>query len=185
MKKIGLFGGSFDPIHNGHCHLVKEAQKCLQLDKVIIFPAAVSPFKTKTPPRADGEMRLAMLRLAFEEEELVEISDVEIKRGGISYTIETVKFFKAKYPNDQLYLLLSYEALSNFSKWKSFAEIKKNVHLIFVGPLQATEEEVSIKIPWIEISSTQIRDALKKHKDCKKFISFKVLDYIRRNSLYS
>lgn len=171
--RIGLFGGSFDPVHMGHENLVRALIKKLSLDKVFVMPAFVSPFKVKTPPKASPEDRLAMLRLAFEGDEKVTVLTDEIDRQEVSYTIDTVRRLVKKFPQDKFFLLLTEEAISTFPLWKEFKEIQLLAQVVFVG---------SAEIPWIPISSTEIREDLEKRK---KFLSAKVLDYIGRHQLYS
>jgi nicotinate-nucleotide adenylyltransferase len=170
--KIGLFGGSFDPVHLGHVYLVQEVKKKFLLDKVIIFPARVSPFKLKSPPKSSGKERMEMLRLAFIAEEGVEFSSCELERAGPSYTIDTIREIKKNHSQDELYLLLSQEAKERFSEWREREEIEKNCRVIF-GPKKEG------------LSSTHVRDALKRGETCKDFLSPKVLDYIKQKELYS
>ncbi len=170
--RIGLFGGSFDPVHLGHVYLAQTLKKNLDLDKVIIYPARVSPFKLDIPPKSSGKDRMKMLHLAFGGEEWVEFSSCELEREGVSYTIDTIREIKKKYPNDELYLLLSCESKENFLDWKESDEIEKNCRVVFGFKKEG-------------ISSTQVRDALKRGKRCKELLSPKVLDYIRENKLYS
>ena len=100
MKRIGIYGGSFDPVHKGHRLLAENLSKEINADKVFIIPAAVSPFK-KGSVASDVD-RLAMCTLAFSDD-LYEISDWEIKKGGKSYTVDTLREFKKLYPEDKLY----------------------------------------------------------------------------------
>lgn len=91
MQRIGLFGGSFNPIHNGHLHLAKAAKEGLGLDKVVLIPANVSPFKQDAPGMASGADRLAMCRLAAETLSFCEVDSCELERSGVSYTVDTVR----------------------------------------------------------------------------------------------
>jgi nicotinate-nucleotide adenylyltransferase len=170
--KIGLFGGSFDPVHKGHEDLLESFLKTLHLDKVFVIPVFVSPFKIDRPPEASPEDRVMMLKLAFEFDARIEVLREEIDRKEISYTIDTVKNISSKYPKDQLFLLLSEEIRESFHLWKEFEEIKKIVHIEFGRKKNL-------------ISSTEIRERLKKGKPCKNYLSGKVLDYIEKHQLYS
>ncbi len=169
---IGIFGGSFDPVHNGHINLVKNFIENLPLDKVFVIPAFVSPFKTLTPPKVSPENRMALLNLAFENVDKVEIIRDEIDKKEVSYSIDTIRLLKKRFPDDSLYLLLSVEMKPYFSRWKNFEEIEKLV--------QVKYGEVSIPI-----SSTILREKLKKRELCQEFFPVKVLDYIEKHGLYS
>jgi nicotinate-nucleotide adenylyltransferase len=169
--KIGLYGGSFDPVHLGHVELVNYFLKTLSLDKVFVIPAFVSPFKTDKPPLASAESRLEMLKIAFQDFAKVEISSFEIDKKNISYTIDTVKHFIALYPEDEIYLLLAEDLKEGFDRWRDSAQIKDLVKLTF-GPLQ------------LPISSTIIRDNLLKNKPFRKLLPQKVFDYIEKLHLY-
>ncbi len=125
--KIGLYGGSFDPIHHGHVNVAKYAIENLGLDKLIFIPASKSPFKNKTS-YANDEKRIDMINLVKPSKS--EVSTFEIKRGGTSYTIDTVKYFKNKYPNAEIFLLIGSDNLSKLHKWKSISEISKMAKII-------------------------------------------------------
>src|SRR6185503_11785142 len=105
MKRIGLFGGSFDPVHLGHLLVAQAACEELELDRLFFIPAAQSPFKPTSQP-ASAEIRLRMLRLALVGKSNYEIDDQEVRRGGVSFTIETVRAYKARFPNSELFYLL-------------------------------------------------------------------------------
>ena len=98
MQRIGLFGGSFNPIHNGHLHLAQTARESLGLDQVVLIPANVSPFKQQNPDMASGADRLAMCRLAAETLPFCTVDGCELERAGVSYTVDTVRLFRNRYP---------------------------------------------------------------------------------------
>lgn len=126
--KIGIFGGTFDPIHNDHISLARTAKKELGLDLLYIVPAYVSPLKavrTSTSPID----RMNMLKLVFNEDD-EEISDFEIKKGGQSFTFETVLYFKKLHKKDQLYLIIGGDSLSDFDKWKNPDVITQNAEIV-------------------------------------------------------
>ncbi|QZE12404.1 nicotinate-nucleotide adenylyltransferase [Mycoplasma sp. Ms02] len=120
--KIGIFGGSFNPIHKGHVQMMNVAIKELNLDKLIIVPAHKSPFKAKTDLVSD-DLRVSMIEKVLPEK--AEISLFEINRKGISYTIDTVKYLKNKYKNDELYLVMGSDNLLKLDKWKNIEELSK------------------------------------------------------------
>lgn len=188
--KIGIFGGSFDPIHIGHITLVRRALDLLQLDRVVVIPAFVSPFKVEKPPRASEVDRLQMVKLAFFDQKDVEVSDIEIKKRGVSYTIDTIRELKSQYSNtDELFLLLIEDQVSTFPRWKAYEEILALAHVVILSPLTYRfwneDGKGTSTIPWIDICSSTIRYNLKLGKDCKEFLSPKVLDYIETHKLYS
>lgn len=118
--KIGIFGGTFNPVHKGHIQIAQFAIKELGLDKLIFVPTYKSPFKSKEKI-IDAEHRVKMLELVKPEKS--EISDFEIKRKGTSYTIDTVKYFKQQYPNDELFLLIGTDNVYKLNKWRSINNI--------------------------------------------------------------
>ncbi len=120
--KIGLFGGSFNPIHKGHIKIAKEAIKVLSLDKLIFIPCQKNPFK-KDLNYIDGIKRKEMIELVLEDK--MEVSTFEIDRKGLSYTIETVKYFSNLYKNDELFLIIGSDNLTKLSKWKDIERISK------------------------------------------------------------
>ncbi len=167
MKKVGLFGGSFDPIHFGHLSLAVRILEEQGLDEILFCPAFCSPFKTKSPPIASGKDRLEMLKLCLDHPQF-KISSLEIDRAGISYTIDTVKQLKGV----KLNLLISEETAKHLDQWQSSKE------LIGLAPPLIGKE-------LYPISSTMVRKRLKSKKYCSHLVPKEVLDYIRANRLYS
>lgn len=196
MKRIAVYGGSFDPPHKGHKLLAKNlAEKC-GAEKVIIIPASVSPFKSTTS--ANAEDRLEMCRLAFFED-IYCVSDIEISRGGKSYTVDTLKQLKEENPDTELFLFMGDDMLLSFDKWYRYGEILELCTLVcacrtqnlkelenmksFVRDVLRAEDRVLICecVPY-EISSTEIRASLKDKKtDC---LSASVYNYITEKGLY-
>ena len=114
--KIGIYGGTFDPIHNGHIAIAKAVKTELGLDSLIFVVAADPPHKDVSG-RTPAPIRLKMVELALENEEGLCASDIEIKRGGVSYTVETLEYFKGQYQGAELYFILGADMLSSFSSW--------------------------------------------------------------------
>jgi nicotinate-nucleotide adenylyltransferase len=203
QKKVGLFGGSFDPIHLGHLKMVQRLADSVGLDEVWFCPARISPHKLHDTPAAI-EHRLKMVALAIEDDPRFSLLDIEAKREGPSYTIDTVKEMISKESDTsspkQIYLILSDETLPDFFRWKDAEQIVRLVPLLigtrdrpsphppeFEGKSQPIRE--AIKKGWhptepFNISSTEIRKRLHHGEDCKKFLPKKVLDYIYQNKLY-
>ncbi len=114
--KIGLLGGTFDPIHTGHLGAASAAADCAGLDRVIFVPSAEPPHRGAAV--ASAEDRLAMCRLAIEGEPLFEVSDVEVRRGGRSYTVDTLRELRARLPGDELFLILGWDAAKMMPTWR-------------------------------------------------------------------
>ena len=114
--KIGFLGGSFDPVHFGHLLAAQDAYEQYQLDRLILVPAAQAPLKPNDV-QSSAEDRLAMLRAATEWDQRFEISDIELRRGGISYTIDSARYFRAQFPNDTLYWIIGGDQLPKLHLW--------------------------------------------------------------------
>lgn len=193
--RVGLFGGTFDPIHNGHLHLALSLQKAHHLDQILFCPANYSPGKENKRPVADREERKKMVSLALEPFPSFSVLEVELNREGPSYTIDTVRELKKERPEDEFFLILGEDILSDLPHWKEPLRL-----LELAPPLVGTRngsqpprlpEEIQKKIlpgmtpiAPMEISSTQIRKNFAQGKDCHPFIPPKVLDYIRAERVY-
>jgi nicotinate-nucleotide adenylyltransferase len=200
MKKIGFFGGTFDPIHNGHINLALQLLEKHGLDEVLFCVAARSPFKKHRSSFAAPEHRLAMTRLAIRDIPAFRVSTIELERPGISYTVDSLRilrsFYDQKPESVQLYILLSDDSLESFHLWKDAEQIVR-----LARPLVGLRKEHQEKIPpsavrgallkgltsttRLEISSTQIRARLKKGLYCEHLAPLKTLDFIDKNGLYS
>lgn len=196
--KIGIYGGSFNPVHNGHIHLALSAAEELGLDKIYLVPSAVSPHRSSAE-YADGAHRLEMLRLACIDHPKLEPCDYELNAGGKSYTVYTVEEFRRKFPNDELYLLVGSDMLMMFEKWYRFEEILENVTLAVVSREKGDNEKLEVKAEKLrkfgkiiicraeplEISSTEIRKKIEKNEIFYCYLDKNVVQYITLNSLYS
>lgn len=163
---IGFFGGTFDPIHFGHISLAVQLLEAHKLKKILFCPALCSPFKTEKPPIASPQHRLAMLQLALDHPQF-EITTLELDRISPSYAIDTIRALQIK----GLRLLLSEEAAARLDQWKETQELVR-----LAPPLIGPRE--------IQISSTQIRDRLKKRLYCGHLVPAKALQYIEKHQLY-
>ncbi len=198
-KKIGLYGGSFDPIHLGHLHLACELQEAHQLDEVWFVPAAHSPHKD--PALASPAHRVAMVKVAIEAFPSFRVLTEEIDRGGLSYTIDTVRAIKEKIGTSsdvqQLFLMVGEDAVAGLHRWYAVHQLIEEVRIL-VGKRFRSEQfpvipDLSLyekvkpgftDIPIFEVDSTMIRKKLFEKGNCAHLILPKVLDYIQENQLY-
>jgi nicotinate-nucleotide adenylyltransferase len=146
LKRIGLFGGTFNPIHLGHIQVVREVKAGFGLDQILIIPSALPPHK-EPDGVVDAENRLEMIRLAFSNDPNFMISDVELKRSGPSYTIDTVRHFKSISPeNTELYLIVGLDAFLEINTWKSYHDLFLLIPFIVMSRIINTEN--STKLDW-------------------------------------
>ena len=146
MIRIGLFGGTFNPIHLGHIQVVREVKTGFGLDKILIIPSALPPHK-ELDGVVNAEDRLEMIRLAFSDDPNFVISDVELKRSGPSYTIDTVRHFKTTSPeNAELYLIMGLDAFLEIDTWKSYDDLFLLIPFIVMS--RAINKENSAEVEW-------------------------------------
>ena len=202
--KIGIYGGTFNPIHLGHMAAAKFAAEYLELDKLLLIPAGIPPHKVMAENTAQPEQRLAMTGLAAQALELkgvAEVSDIELRREGKSYTVDTLRALREQYPEDQLYLLMGTDMFLTFQHWRAPEEITKLCTLCAFGRSEKDTEElfavqrqylhdtygasvVTLVLPAIiEISSTELRENLVKGRG-REYLAPAVYGYILREQLY-
>ncbi len=190
--KIGLLGGSFDPVHFGHLMAAQDAYEQHGLDRVVLIPAAQAPLKPHEV-QSTGEDRLAMLREAVEWDDRFVVSDYEITRGGVNYTIDTVRHFWKLHPDDTLYWIIGGEQLPKLQQWGEIGELVSLIEFIFLER-PGHEERAHPAIPGLrlhrcdghllEISSTELRDRVRKSLSLDYFVPHKAIVYIREHCLY-
>ncbi len=200
MRRIGLFGGTFNPLHFGHINLAFELKEKNHLDEVWFIPAAVSPLRMEEP-LLSSEHRLQMLKLALSGIKDFSICDLELKRAAPSYTIDTIREIRNLYPHETFFLLLGEDTLLRFKEWHKSLEIVQNIELLIALrpnsellkslPQLDFEEEILAAIRkgltvthQMEISATEIRERLRKGLYCRHLMPGKLLDYIYENQLY-
>ncbi|MBI2743669.1 MAG: nicotinate (nicotinamide) nucleotide adenylyltransferase [Chlamydiales bacterium] len=197
-RRIGLFGGSFDPIHFGHLNLALSLIENGSVDEIIFCPAHTSPLKKDEPPSASNEARLKMISLAIAPIKEFSLLDWEIKRAPPSYTINTVRHLLAQEENRgaELRLILGDDALHTLMRWKEVEELLRLAPPLIgsrlgdflteiPSSLIQTVKNSLVHIPVLEISSTEVRSRLRQKKFCGYLVPSKVLDYIAENNLYS
>lgn len=192
--KIGILGGTFDPPHHAHIALARAAMEQLELDEVLWIPAARNPLKSA---RAEApKHRMEMVRLALENEEGMAVSDIEVGRGGPSYTIDTLNELAFVKPGEY-WIILGADALRSFPEWKAPEKILKLARLaVTLRPpykkddlLAKVPEELAASIDWIEmpasdISATDIRLRSEEKRPFAHLVPSKVYDYIKKHKLY-
>lgn len=184
LQKIGIYGGSFDPIHHGHLILAREAREALDLERIIFVPAAVSPFKGR-PPAASGEARLAMLRAAIEGEQGFEIDECELRRPPPSWTIDTVEQIQKREPEAELYLLVGEDNVATLSQWRRFDDLKKLVRFVVLDRTGSeTPRDYRVVRRKIDISATNIRKRVARGQSIRYLVPQAVEKIIRRQNLY-
>ncbi len=170
----------------------QDAYEQYGLDRLILVPAAQAPLKPNDV-QSSSEDRLAMLRAAVEWDTRFEISDVELKRGGVSYTIESARFFRSIFPNDELYWVIGGDQLPQLHKWKEIDELATLVDFIFLErpgyPVKATLDIPGVKLHRIDghllaISSTELRERARRGLSLDYFVPHKAIVYIRQQGLY-
>ena len=189
MKRIGILGGSFDPVHFGHLLMAQSAVELLKLDAVFFVPANRSPFKSKHA-LPDAARRLTMVKEAIKGNKAFKLYDGELKRGEISYTIDTLRELKAKYPTAKLFLLMGADNLRSFHRWKEPQGILKLATLAILNRPGFDKNYpkrwpyVKINMPAVDISSSDIRERLKTAKSIWYLTPKAVIRYIVRYRLY-
>jgi nicotinate-nucleotide adenylyltransferase len=188
--RLGLFGGSFNPIHLGHLLVAQAAQEELVLDRLYFIPAAQSPFKPGIELAPPAE-RLRLLRLALAGQQQVEIDDQEIARGGVSYTIDTVRSYVERYPGAHLFYLIGADHVPLLHKWREAAHLAELVEFVVIS--RPGEIPVRLTSPFrgqalrgfpVGISSSQIRERLRSGRSVDYLVPSAVAEAIRNNKLY-
>jgi nicotinate-nucleotide adenylyltransferase len=188
--KIGLFGGSFDPVHLGHLLVAQAAIEELGLDKLFFIPAAQSPFKSENKI-APAEIRLRLLRLALAGKTNCEIDEQEIRRGGVSYTIETLRAYAKKFPAAKLFYLIGADNIAKLNEWREADELAKLAEFIAIprpGELTAEFSKLFrgefLKGFPVGISSSQIRARVRAGLPVENLVPPFVAEAIRAAQLY-
>jgi len=190
LKRIGLFGGSFDPVHLGHLLVAQAAREELGLDRIYFIPAAQSPFK---PDRelAPAAARLMLLRLALAGYACAEVDSQEIDRGGISYTIDTVRQYQTRFPNAELFYLIGADHVPLLPKWRESEVLAKSLKFLIIP----RPGEPSAMLPDgfhgqqltgfpLGVSSSQIRSRVARKMEIDLLTGPVVAEAIRNNGLY-
>lgn len=199
--RLGLFGGSFDPVHHGHLALARCARDQAQLDRVWLVPTAVQPHKPHGPVASNAD-RLAMLRAAAERQQGLEVSTLEIDRGGVSYTVDTLRQMQAEYPDAELFLLMGADTLHDLPNWREPAAVlqlatplvvhrpgEPDLDFTAIADLASPErleeiESLQVTMPPLEISSSEIRQRIANGESIDGMVPKSVVDFIADQGLY-
>ncbi len=198
MKALAVFGGTFNPFHIGHRQML-DAICCLDfIDKVLVMPSNIPPHKAVDILASDND-RLSMCRLAVKGLQKAEVSDIELKRAGKSYTVDTLRELRLIYPDYKLYLSIGGDMLTSFTEWREYKKILKTAGLLVfsratteyeefdaaVGRLQNEGAEIFLMTQdIINISSTEVRNSLADKVYLSEFLPKEILDYIINNNVY-
>lgn len=189
--RLGVLGGTFDPPHVGHLIAAGDAFESLSLDKLVFIPVSAQPLKTDAPAAASPEQRLEMVRLAIEGDPRFSVSDTEISRGGLSYTVDTLETLKRENPAATLVLIVGMDALAGFDKWKNPERIRKIAEIAVLS--RTGEHGVDARVGGgitvvgtrrIDVSSSEIRQRLADGKSIHGFVAESVENYIATERLY-
>jgi nicotinate-nucleotide adenylyltransferase len=192
MVKIGILGGVFDPVHNGHLHIADGVLRTLNLSRVFFIPAGDPPHKDESPV-ADGTRRMDMLFMAIENNPAFDVLDIEIRREGKSYTVDTLKQLKLEFPEWEIYFIIGGDNLTEIRGWKDPERIFRLSNVVLVnrhGVHKKPSEMdlpggfIEIELPELNISSTEIREYFKRGIPCRYLMPPGVENYIIENGIY-
>jgi nicotinate-nucleotide adenylyltransferase len=199
MSKIGIMGGTFNPIHMAHLILAESAYEQLQLDKILIMPSKKPPHKLHEPIVSDYH-RKEMVKLAIEGNPHFELSSMELDREGITYTADTLQQLTNDYPKNEYYFILGWDSLEQIEKWRNPDTIFKLAHIVATGRYHSSKDEIEeqihhleniyhgkihlLEIPNIDLSSEMLREYVKMGKSIRNYVPEPVEQYIREQGLY-
>lgn len=195
--KIGVFGGAFNPIHNGHLNLADYYLNSLKLDKIIFIPTSIPPHKT-AEYLVSAEDRINMLKLAISDNEKYDYSDIEFKRDGKSYTYDTLCQLKEIYSDADFYLIIGSDQFFYFQNWYRADDILNMVTVVtaarekdeynsllsFKNQYDNMKNTIVSNCDVVVVSSSEIRDNIKNGRDITSLVPQKVFTYIKDNNLY-
>jgi nicotinate-nucleotide adenylyltransferase len=190
MKRIGLFGGTFDPPHKGHISIAEQAMRQLGLECVYFIPAYIPPHKQQHSSTT-ARHRMNMMKAAVRGRKIFKVSSIELQRRGISYTVDTLKAFKKRFPRNEIVLILGADNLLQFHLWKSPKTILELASLAvykrkgFHRALTTTSlSYIVLKGPLLRLSSTEIRTRIAKGLSIQALVPKSIVYYIKQHSLY-
>ncbi|MDD6611424.1 MAG: nicotinate-nucleotide adenylyltransferase [Clostridiales bacterium] len=195
--RIGIMGGTFNPPHNGHVHAARQAAQALQFDRLLLIPDNVPPHKTLPKGSASGEQRLEMTRRMAKLIPGAEASDMELQRGGRSYTAETLRRLTAEHPGSELYFIMGTDMLLTLDQWREPEVICALATLAVIARDEADRTAIARKAVWLKdkwqarvaivdcpalpVSSTEVRADRQR---CREMVPAEIFAYIERQNLY-
>lgn len=198
-EKIGIMGGTFNPIHIGHLILAEQALDQYELDKILFMPSKKPPHKVNQPIESDYH-RLELVKLAIENHPRFSISTMELEREGMTYTVDTLKILTKQYPNKKFFFIVGGDSIFQLETWYKPEEIMKMTHILAASRYGITEKRMIdqiqylmekyhgsielLKIPIIDISSNMIRTSISQGKSVRYYLPYSVLEYIINHGLY-
>lgn len=185
MARIGLYGGTFDPPHIGHLLIAEETRLQLELDEIWFIVAATPPHKEGT---SKSEDRVEMVREATKDNPYFKVCTIELEREGKSYTIDTIRTLKQRYPNEGFYFLLGADMIEYLPKWYKIDELIDEIQFIGMKrsgySVKTTYPVEIVDIPIFDVSSTLLRERIYKNQSVRYYINQSVLKYIKEHRMY-
>jgi len=190
--KVGVFGGAFDPPHVGHLIITEGVRTALDLDQVLFIPYTIGPHRPGGPV-VEASHRLRMLELSTGDNEYFEIDDLELQRGGVSYTIDTLRSLAQTHPGDEIVLIVGSDQLPVFSDWKEWKAILDMAQVAVIerpdfslenGPEELIDRMIPVPLPLLLISSTMIREKVAAGLSIQYLVLPAVAGYIEEQGLY-
>jgi nicotinate-nucleotide adenylyltransferase len=184
LRKIGIYGGTFDPIHNGHLILARDACEALDFEKMIFVPAAASPHKMERSAAA-AEIRLEMVRTGIEGESRFEVDDCEVRRTAPSYTIDTIEIIQRRHSDAQIFCCIGEDNLAGLTSWHRFDELKRLVRFVVLDRRGfENKSDYPVIRRHIDISATEIRKRVADGRSIRYLVPRAVEEIIGREQLY-
>lgn len=185
--RVGILGGTFDPIHIGHLIAASSVYEALNLDSVVFMPAG-DPWQKRDRELSTGQQRLEMVKLATSDDARFQASDIEISRSGPTYAIDTVRDWKRRNSEDELFWIVGSDALSGIPSWHEWEAFVDEVTVVSVNRIGQSAsvpfDVLSVEMPEVRISATQLRDRFTNKLDTKYLVPQKVSEYISDQGLY-
>lgn len=187
-ERIGILGGTFDPPHVGHLMVASDVHAALGLDRLLLVPSASPPHK-RGSVQAPAETRLEMVRAAVAGDDRFEVDELELRRPGASYTVDTLRELRARHPHAELYFVVGMDQLKEFHSWREPEEVARLARLVGVSRHGETPDPggpvaVPVEVTRIDLSATDIRGRIRAGRPIRYFVPDPVLEIIERDGLY-